>query len=193
MQSHEQFQLLQTAADVVRAVVVGEPRPFPNEAALAGPACGGAFVTLRTAGRLRGCVGTFEMSRPLPAVVAEMTEASLEDSRFERDRLEADELPLLHIEISVIGPKQRTTNPLSLQVGIHGVHMRYGGRTGCFLPKVAVEAGWDAQTLLDQLCDMKMGLPRRAWRESDAEISLFTTETFGAAWAELQVPRSGHK
>jgi AMMECR1 domain-containing protein len=62
--------------------------------------------------------------------------------------------------------------------GFHGLSIVLGGRKGVFLPQVAVEAGWDRDTLLEQTC-LKAGLPANAWQDPAAEISVFTAEVFG--------------
>ena len=60
---------------------------------------GGAFVTLKKHGALRGCVGRFDASEPLYKVVQEMAIASsTQDPRF--TPVEAKEIPELEIEIS---------------------------------------------------------------------------------------------
>ena len=45
-----------------------------------------------------------------------------------------------------------------------------------FLPQVALEHGWTADLLLQQLA-LKAGLLRDAWRKAD--LKLFTADVFG--------------
>jgi uncharacterized protein (TIGR00296 family) len=89
-----------------------------------------------------------------------------------------DELPGLRIEISVLSPMVRTTDPLSLIPGVHGVYIRRGGRSGCFLPQVAAEQKWDRETFLARCCEDKAGLPPDAWKEPETEVYLFGAEAF---------------
>jgi AMMECR1 domain-containing protein len=62
--------------------------------------------------------------------------------------------------------------------GFHGLSIVLRGRKAVFLPQVAVDGGWDRETLLEQTC-LKAGLPANAWQEPIAEICVFTAEVFG--------------
>ncbi len=135
----------------------------------------GAFVTLRVAGRLRGCIGTFHPSGTLPQTVREMAGSACHDPRFEAAPILCEELPSLSIQVSVLSPLQHTTAPLGLQPGVHGIYIRRGASVGCFLPQVASEMNWDAETFLEQCCVGKAGLPSYAWQDPDTEVYLFTT------------------
>ena len=61
-----------------------------------------------------------------------------------------------------------------IRIGTHGLYLVKDGRSGIFLPQVPVE-GWDLATYLDQLC-LKAGLPKGAWKEKDAQLSIFTAD-----------------
>jgi len=50
--------------------------------------------------------------------------------------------------------------------------------TGSFLPDVCANLGWDKQTFLSELCRQKMGLSPEAWRDEQAELSVFTVQKF---------------
>ena len=82
----------------------------------------GAFVTLFKEDELRGCIGTCVPSMTLREIVIEMTEAAATRDRRVRP-VRAEELDQIHIDISVISPLERTENPLSLEVGKHGLHV----------------------------------------------------------------------
>jgi AmmeMemoRadiSam system protein A len=176
LSADERRELLRIARDTIRASCEGRP-VAENEAcagALTEPT--GAFVSLHRGGELRGCIGTFARDRPLHQVVCEMASAAaFEDPRF--PPLEASELESLHIEISVLSDLCRT-DAESVVPGFHGVSVAVGASKGVFLPQVATEAGWDREMLLEQTC-LKAGLPSDAWREPDAEISVFVAEAFG--------------
>lgn len=137
---------------------------------------GGVFVTFWRGKMLRGCVGTFSPTENLAESVAKMTEASLRDSRFADHPVLLAELPELAIEISLLSTPEATGDPLSLVPGVHGVVIRRGSHTGCFLPKVASERGWSAEEFLSQCCAMKAGLDRDAWRDDETEVQLFTAD-----------------
>lgn len=44
-----------------------------------------------------------------------------------------------------------------------------------FLPQVPVEQGWDLTTYLEQLC-FKAGLPKDAWKDTDARLFIFSVD-----------------
>ncbi len=138
----------------------------------------GAFVTLRTDGRLRGCLGRFVADKPLWKVVREMAaSAASEDPRFRGDRVRPDELDRLRIEISVLSPLEKSEDPLNeLELGKHGVYVKGGFASGCFLPQVAAETGWSEEEFLTNCCAGKAGLPPDAWRDPGTEVFLFTAE-----------------
>ena len=80
----------------------------------------GAFVTLKTHGNLRGCIGRFVSDIPLYQLVSEMAVSSAtEDPRFESNRIKPSELNHLEIEISVLSPLQLIQNPLDFELGKH--------------------------------------------------------------------------
>lgn len=137
----------------------------------------GAFVTLKTHGRLRGCIGRFISDIPLYCLVSEMaTSSAMEDPRFEFNRIKPTELNQLEIEISVLSPLRRIHNPLDFELGKHGIYIKKGHSIGCFLPQVATETGWNKEEFLSQCCWSKAGIPKDAWKSGDVEIYTFTAE-----------------
>lgn len=186
MDEEQKTTLLRVARDTVQAVVSGLPKPMPSfdDPALNAPC--GCFVTLKTHGRLRGCIGQFTSDRPLVELVAEMAESSVaRDPRFSGRRITPRELGDLEIEISVLSPLQRTDDPLSLELGVHGIYIKRGYASGCFLPQVATETGWTREEFLSYCCFHKAGLPADAWKDSETEVYLFTAEVFEAATRSL--------
>ncbi len=151
---------------VAHAVAHGRPLPRDRCGAFRSPALervAGGFVTLRSDGRLRGCIGEIEPSRPLWEVVREQAcNAALHDPRF--PPVSAAEVPGLSIEVSALTPPRPVPSWTSIEAGRHGVFLRKGGRQAVFLPQVAREEGWDRATMLSHLA-LKAGLPADAWRE----------------------------
>jgi AmmeMemoRadiSam system protein A len=138
----------------------------------------GAFVTLtrRVDGELRGCVGVPEPRYRLDQAVARAAvAAALYDGRF--DPVVSAELPELSLHVSVLGDL-RPVDAAQVEVGRHGLVVRYAGRSGLLLPQVASDRGWDRERFLDETC-RKAGLPSLSWREPGCEIFAFTAVVFG--------------
>ena len=134
---------------------------------------GGVFVTFKHADRLRGCMGTLMPQGPFDQALAHVTVLSLSDPRFVSQPITAEQLPELSVEVSILTLPQRVTDAASLVAGRHGVIVSAGGRTGCLLPQVASERGWDIPTLLSECCRLKAGLPADAWRNPKTRIEVF--------------------
>jgi AmmeMemoRadiSam system protein A len=146
--------------------------PIPPEGTLSRP--GGAFVTIRIDGNLRGCIGYIQAPVPLAEIVAEAAEkAALEDPRF--SPLTLQEFEQTRIEISVLSPLQQIRDVGEILVGRHGLLLELRHARGLLLPQVAEEYGWDRETFLDNTA-RKAGLPRHAWKDPEAVIYVFTAE-----------------
>ena len=185
MKTEQRATLLRVAREVIEAVVRGERwRPHKSGDPLFGEKRG-CFVTIKNRGRLRGCIGSFHADAPLLKSVEQMAEAATRDPRFPFDRITPSELGQLDIEISVLSPLKKTSNPLSLELGKHGIYIRRGGQAGCFLPQVATELGWSKEEFLSHCCAGKAGLRPDDWKDPDTEVLLFTAEVFGEANSAL--------
>jgi AmmeMemoRadiSam system protein B/AmmeMemoRadiSam system protein A len=137
----------------------------------------GAFVTLKKAGELRGCIGYTAAMKPLYLTVRDTaTLAALRDPRF--PQVSAAELPQLEYEISVLSPLRRATNIDQIKVGQHGLLMKNGDSEGLLLPQVPVEFKWDLETFLEETC-RKAGMNSNCWKDEDTDIFLFTAVVFG--------------
>ncbi len=100
--------LLKTARNTVEAVITRKPIPKPESDDPDLNANCGCFVTLKNQDQLRGCIGQFTSEMPLVELVVEMAKASAtSDPRFFADRITADELEQLDVEISVLSPLKR--------------------------------------------------------------------------------------
>lgn len=145
-----------------------------DELTVKGP---GAFVTLHEKGNLRGCIGYLVGDRPLCQLVDILAkEAAFQDYRF--PQLEAEELPLCDIEISVLSMPKEIGKKEDIVLGRDGVILTVMGRRAVFLPQVATEQQWDLTTMLENL-SMKAGLPPDAYLQSDAKFMVFQAEVFG--------------
>jgi AmmeMemoRadiSam system protein B/AmmeMemoRadiSam system protein A len=137
----------------------------------------GVFVTLHKRGELRGCIGYVEPVKPLYLAVRDMAiSAATEDPRF--PPVTVDELSEIDIEITVLSPLRRVSDPESVIVGRHGLLIRKGFHSGLLLPQVPVEQGWTKKEFLEFTC-RKAGLMPDAYKDSDAELYVFEGEVFG--------------
>jgi len=135
----------------------------------------GLFVTLKKAGRLRGCIGYPLPLKPLNQALVEMAiAAATEDPRF--PPLQAGELDQVEIEISLLTPPLEISDPAEVVVGRDGLVVSKGHKRGLLLPQVTVEQGWDRETLLEHCC-LKAGLPADAWR-AGVKMEVFQAEIF---------------
>lgn len=165
-------RLLGIARQAIEAAVLERRQPDVEgySGNLAEP--GGAFVTLRREGELRGCIGHVEADEPLARTVANCAaSAALYDPRF--PPVSSAEVPHIHIEISVLSPLTDIA-PDAIELGRHGLMISSGFHRGLLLPQVPLEWGWDREEFLDQTC-VKAGLPANAWRRG-ARIQAFTTQ-----------------
>src|SRR6187200_1900883 len=166
--------LLSIARQALEARVVGDR---PPDVVCSGPLalrCG-AFVSIHSGDKLRGCLGRLSPSSPLGATLVYLGGA-LADSDPRFPPVSPDELPLLQMEISLLTPERAISSIDELTVGQHGVIVEQGRSRGLLLPQVATEFGWDRETFLEHAC-MKAGLPREAWR-TGARILVFEARIF---------------
>jgi len=149
-----------------------------------------AFVTLTEDEDLRGCMGILDPDRLVHDAVAEAAAlATRTDPRFRP--VTPDELPRLHLDVSVLGPMVPLADPLAWRLGIDGIVVQLGGRRGLLLPEVAVENNLDQVRMLD-IATRKAGLPVGAWRDPSARVYAFRTERFGGpAVAPRESERAG--
>ena len=186
MNDTQKQTLLKVARDTVEAVIKGEATAKPESDDPQLNAHCGCFVTLKNKGRLRGCIGRFISDIPLSELIVEMAKASATgDPRFFADPITADELEQLDVEISVLSPLDRTSDPLSLRLGVDGIFIKKGRASGCFLPQVASETGWGKEEFLSYCCAHKASLSPDAWKDPETEVNLFTAEVFGADFKDI--------
>jgi len=174
---HERRALLSLARRSMVAELAGHwPPPAEFTSKTLQTECG-AFVTLEKRGALRGCIGHVRAYKPLEQTVMEMAvQAAFHDPRF--PPVSADELDELTVEISVMSPLTVVRDVSEIEVGVHGLIIQDGGRSGLLLPQVATDYGWDRETFLEHTC-MKAGLPPDSWKQEGVTILRFSAEVFG--------------
>ena len=150
----------------------------------------GAFVTLKKGGRLRGCIGYIEAIKPLAETIEEMAKAAaFSDWRF--NPVQAEEIPEIEIEISVLSPLSEVRDPSTVVVGRHGLIVSRGSKRGVLLPQVPTEWGWDRETFLAQTC-AKADLPESSWKERERRSSRSQPTFLGERARPAQIASRSH-
>jgi len=175
MTQAQKMGLLRAARAVVVAAVHGEGPPELTEK-MAGMEYGGMFVTLRQNGRLRGCMGSFSPEADMLATLQQVALSASHDPRFSGHAITPADLPDIEIEISILSKPEETDDPLSLELGRHGILIENPAGRGCFLPQVAVEFGWSKEQFLTRCCSEKAGLHAEAWKQPETQVLLFKAE-----------------
>jgi uncharacterized protein len=157
----------------------GAELPAPGEPALSVKAA--TFVTLKIAGRLRGCIGNLEPIGPLwQGIRDNAINAAFHDHRF--SPLTPEELPEVHLDISILSQpvplEYADASELldKLRPGIDGVILRDGRHTATFLPQVWQQLPVPEQ-FLGHLC-LKAGLPQEYWRQARLAINTYQVQSF---------------
>jgi AmmeMemoRadiSam system protein A len=184
--------LLDAARETIRRALRGDAndvRAVPDPALMLP---GGCFVSLHElqTHKLRGCVGRLDSSQPLWSCVHNSALGVLEDPRFDEDPVRLADLPKLEIEISVLSPMRQARSVTDFDLDTEGIYLTHQNRSGCFLPQVARETGWNREQLLSRLCTEKMGLQPHAWKEPGARLMVFSTLVIGPEPFERPAPSS---
>ena len=145
------------------------------------PAAAGAFVTLKKAGNLRGCIGSLTSDTALKDTVRRnAAHAAFHDPRF--PALVVEELDQVDIEVSILTPlttlEYTDADDLvkRLRPGMDGVILREGAASATFLPQVWKQLP-RCQDFLSHLC-LKAGLSAQAWREGKLEVATYQAQYF---------------
>lgn len=183
LNQHEKDILIKLARKTLEAAVCGDPLPELDLESMP-PVLrevGASFVTLTSAGLLRGCIGALEPYQSLAEDVCEHAiAAALDDPRFAPVR--PTELPGLDIEISRLTPAQplEYSSPVDLieklRPGVDGVILKDNFRRATYLPQVWEKIP-DPVDFLDSLCQ-KMGAAQNLWRRKHLEVAVYQVESF---------------
>ena len=96
---------------------------------------------------LRGCIGTFAEHQTSRILGKYALHSALRDDRF--DPIDISEVPHLTVGVSLLVNFTEIQDPLSWEVGKHGVSIEFDSPFGkksyssTFLPEVPAEEGWD--------------------------------------------------
>ncbi|MDO5499135.1 MAG: AmmeMemoRadiSam system protein A [Propionibacteriaceae bacterium] len=143
---------------------------------------GASFVTLHSAGRLRGCIGTIEPYRTIADDVrGNAHNAAFRDPRFQP--VSPEEYAGLELEVSLLSPpepmhcadEEDLVN--QLRPGSDGVLLETGRSRGTFLPQVWEQLR-DPRDFVAHL-KLKAGVDRRAW-DPTWQVSRYSV----TAWSE---------
>ncbi len=173
----EKRMLLQLARDAIKSLFqkTDSPRIAVEEYPILNTRKG-AFVTLTTNDRLRGCIGYITSNSPLHKTVKDAAiQAAIGDSRF--SKLTWNEFSLISIEVSILSEPFPMNNYDEIILGKHGLILSEGGMRGLLLPQVPIEHGMNKEEFLSALCK-KAGFYPDLWRERILNIEMFTAEVF---------------
>lgn len=142
----------------------------------------GVFVTLKkTDDSLRGCIGyPYPIKRLKDAIVDSAISAATQDPRFPSVRL--SEMDDIVVEVTILTEPMKLKCPPReipnhIEIGKHGLIVKYGPYQGLLLPQVPVEHGMDVIDFLSHTC-MKAGLPPDMWLDERAEVYCFEGQIF---------------
>lgn len=151
---HELVELARKAVEayVLEDAWVTVPERVPPDL----PARAGVFVCIKSGGRLRGCIGTFEpcCANVFQETVVNAISAAMRDPRF--PPVTPAELPGLSYSVDVLTPPEYVSNIEELDPRRYGVIVSQGGRRGLLLPDLE-----GVETVADQLAIAreKAGIP----------------------------------
>lgn len=152
------------SAYVLTGMVLPIPNPQPPE--FEGRA--GVFVSIKKAGQLRGCIGTFSPSQETIAqeIIANAIKSASEDPRF--PPIDKTELASLAISVDVLSEPESCTES-QLNPSCFGVIVQSGWRRGLLLPDLeGVESVEDQLAIVRSKAGIAPGEP--------VQLSRFTVE-----------------
>lgn len=136
------------------------------------------FVTLKRAGRLRGCIGTLEAHRPVAEDAAHNAyAAAFRDPRF--PPLTAAEWPACTWSLSILSAPERLSVADEAELaavvrpGVDGLIIAEGPRRATFLPSVWIDLPKPSDFI--RALKQKAGVPSAYWTDTLA-VFRYTTE-----------------
>ena len=115
----------------------------------------GVFVSIHKHGDLRGCIGTFEPTKPNVAeeIIANAISSSTRDPRF--PPVNASELDDLEYSVDILTPPEPVKDISLLDAKEYGVIVESGFRRGLLLPDLE---GVDSVEKQISICRLKAGI-----------------------------------
>ena len=167
---HEQKTMFKIAKNSISSKFKGTKAPYQEDTLPENLKQNfGAFITIKKAGQLRGCIGKFISSESLHKVISYSAFASaFEDPRF--PPLTENEFAEIELGITVLGPLKRISDPNDIIIGKHGIYIKKDFRSGTLLPQVAVEQGWNVEQFLGYTSAEKAGLGWDGWKTAELYV-----------------------
>ncbi len=129
------------------------------------------FVTIYKNDELRACMGHTIANKSLFFEVQDVARLSAtSDWRF--GRIAPEELPYLSVEITILSRFIKIFDLNKIQIGKHGLYLKYKNHSGLLLPQVASERNWDVETFLENLC-FKAGVAKTTYLDPECQIYAF--------------------
>lgn len=126
--------IVQLAKDTVESYILHRTVPKSAELTPEMRQRAGVFVCLKIQGELRGCIGTFEPTRPNVAeeIIANAVSSAVRDPRF--IPVSANELPHISYSVDVLTKPEPVKSVKELDPKKYGVIVESGGLRGLLLP-----------------------------------------------------------
>lgn len=159
--------IVQLAKDTVASYILRRELPKPGELTPEMRQRAGVFVCLKIKGELRGCIGTFEPTKPNVAeeIIQNAVSSAIRDPRFLP--VSADELPHITYSVDVLTKPEPVRSVKELAPKRYGVIVESGGRRGLLLPDLE---GVDTTEDQIDICRRKAGI------EPDEPVKLYRFE-----------------
>lgn len=136
----------------------------------------GVYITIKKGEIIRGYIGYVLPIKPLYQAVSDgVIKAATKDLKY--PPLTKEELSKVKIEISVLSNVEKVNDFNLIEIGVHGVYLDKSWQSAIILPHVAKENQWSKEELLEKACQ-RAGLHPHAWKDSDVNVYLFTSQTF---------------
>ncbi len=158
----------------------------------------GVFVTLNYVDsnkqeHLRGCIGFPMAEKSLYCSIIDASiAAATQDPRF--TPVNKKELADIVFEVSILTPpvEIKVQNPKDylnvIKIGRDGLILTWRYGSGLLLPQVPVEAKWDTEEYLANLC-YKAGAPPDIWLMSDSKLFSFQANIYKESYPNGNVVR----
>ena len=155
MESQRMHPLVQLAKDTVEMYVRERKVPKPTEVTPEMKEQAGVFVSIKKHGELRGCIGTFEPTKPDVAreLINNAVSSATSDPRF--PAVTDDELANLTYTVDLLSKPEPIDSADQLDPQRYGLVVESGRRRGLLLPDLPGVTTVDKQI---EICRMKAGI-----------------------------------